>query len=201
MMRFAIIFLTAISLLIAPVAFHPAPVEAQRFAECDVCGYCQGMAREPGAWKACAYCMYPGLPKNDATRRVTVNASENRTLKVDEDPASVFYNVQATPAPGKYYTQLGCVSTQLGNFTERGAAGSLVNILLQTIFTTAGGIAFLYLIYGAYVVMTAKGDPGSLNRGKSIIYGAIIGVVFIMAVTLILNLIGNGILRIPGFGV
>lgn len=175
------------------LVFVGQPVFAQRFAQCDVCGYCQGMAKPPGSWKDCQKCMYEGLG--------TVEAISNKSLQVVDNPASPYYNVQVTPRPGRYYTQVGCISTDLGSFSTLGAAGSVVGAVMRIIFQITGGIAFLYLLYGAYVVMTAKGEPTALNRGRSIIFGAIIGLIFVMLVTIILNLVGNGILRIPGFGV
>lgn len=136
--------------------------------------------------------MYDALGTNDAT--------QNKSLQVIDDPNSPYYNIQVTPRPGRYYTQLGCITTDLGSFTAQGASGSVVGTIMRVIFQITGGIAFLYLIYGAYVVITARGEPTALNRGRSIIFGAIIGLIFVMLITIILNLIGGGILRIPGFG-
>ena len=186
LLSFAIVFLFFIT-------FSVQPVQAQRFAQCDVCGYCQGMAKPPGSWKDCSKCMYDAIGGAEATT--------NKTLQVVDDPNSPYYNVQVTPRPGRYYTQVGCVQTDLGSFAAQGASGSVVGVVMRIIFQITGGIAFLYLIYGAYVVITARGEPTALNRGRSIIFGAIIGLIFVMLVTIILNLVGNGILRIPGFGV
>ncbi|MCX7996992.1 MAG: pilin [Patescibacteria group bacterium] len=181
----------------------PGKTDTKRYADCDVCGYCrirrQAVEGEPtpvqvpGNWRECVRCIYPSIPPD-------AEATDNLTLRVCNDPNSPYYNVAVTPKAGAYYTQLGCILTDYRDFTRRGAAGNVVNILLRNIFTIAGGVAFLYLIFGAYVIMTAKGDPMALNRGRSIVYGAIVGLLFILLVTVILNFIGGGILRIPGFG-
>ena len=174
-----------------------------RFAECDLCGYCKTARTAqpgeptpvlvPGNWNECRQCLYPGT---------TGPATSNQTLRIDGNPNSSTYNAQVTPRPGRYFTQLGCISTSMNinDFSERGAAGNVVTLLLGVIFRIVGGIAFLYLIYGAYVIITAKGIPERLNQGKSIVFGAIVGLIFTFLITMILNLIGNGILRIPGFG-
>lgn len=185
--------LSSVTIIFTLIILFIQPVHAQRYAQCDVCGYCQGN-KAPGSWQDCRKCMYEDLGTG------TVDPATNKTLQVGDDPNTPAYNLQVTPKPGRYYTQIGCIRTDLSNFASQGASGNVVAYILRIIFQISGGIAFLYLIYGAYVVMTARGEPTALNRGRSIIFGAIIGLIFVMLVTLILNLIGNGILRIPGFG-
>lgn len=181
----------------------PGNTDTGRYADCDVCGYCRiprkgepdgpTPVQVPGNWRECVRCMYPDIDPN-------AQASQNLTLRICNDPNSPYFNLKITPKPGAYYTQLGCILTNYRDFTRRGAAGNVVNILLRNILTVSGGIAFLYLIFGAYVIMMAKGDPMQLNRGRSIVLGAIVGLLFIILLTVILNIIGGGILRIPGFG-
>jgi len=98
------------------------------------------------------------------------------------------------------YTMIGCIKTNLNDFTQEGAASSVVQKLLDFLFSIAGGIAFLYLLYGSYLVMTSKADPTKLQQGKRVILGAIIGVVFAVGAVFIINLLASGILKIPGFG-
>ena len=195
---FAFTFALILSfVLISPAT--AAETQAQRYAECDLCGYCQIQETPPGNWRSCASCLYPGIPQ-------TADASDKRTLEIkDDDPASEFYNQQVTPAPGKYFTAIGCIDTSLGvgedgSFQSREGQGSVVNQVLIVINNIAGALAFVYLIYGAFVIMTAKGDPLRLSQGRSVIFSAIAGIIFLFCLGLILNLIGNGILRIPGFG-
>lgn len=193
----------------------PSPVQAQAFvncatercADCDVCGYCRiprspakpgqpTPVQVPGNWLQCQQCLYPKLPNISSS---VMNAKWNLTLRIDNNPSSPTYNLQVTPIPGRYYTQLGCISTDLGDFSNRETQGSVVNFVLRAIFNVSGGIAFLYLIYGAYVIMTGRGDPMRLNQGRSIIFGAVFGLIFVVLSTLILNLVVGDILKIPGF--
>lgn len=94
---------------------------------------------------------------------------------------------------------IGCIKTDLG-FTEQEAASSVTQTLLNIIFGIVGGVAFLYLIYGSFIILTSQSNPERLNYGKRLVFGAIIGVVFTLASVFIVNFIASGILRIPGFG-
>ncbi len=96
---------------------------------------------------------------------------------------------------------IGCLRTNLaGGFTERGAAAGVVQTLLNLIFSAVGGIAFLYLLYGAFLVLTSQADPERLNQGKRVVYGAVIGLIFTITSVFLINFIASGVLKIPGFG-
>lgn len=179
----------------------------ERCGDCDVCGYCRiprtaaagrpTPVQVPGNWQQCRQCLYPDFPGVGAT--ANMDPRSNATLKIDNDISSPHYNVQITPKLGRYYTQVGCILTDVGDFTDAKNQGNAINFILRGIFNITGGLAFLYLIYGAYVIMTARGDPIRLNEGRSIIFGAIFGLIFVLLSTFILNLVANGILKIPGF--
>lgn len=94
---------------------------------------------------------------------------------------------------------IGCINTSLDSFTNPLAAGSVTQKLLNIVFSIAGGIAFLYLLYGSFLVLTSQSDPEKLNQGKRVIYGAIIGVIFAFSAVFIVNMIASNVLKIPGF--
>jgi len=153
-------------------------------ATCDLCGYCQD-SRVPGNWEKCRNCIYPDLGG--------VGAETNSSLTiVDNNPI--------TPKPGRMFTMFGCINTKMDSFESDGAAASVVQVLLNVIFSVAGGIAFLYIIYGSFIIISSQANPERLNYGKRIILGAIIGVIFCVSAVFIVNLIAGGILKIPGFG-
>jgi len=112
------------------------------------------------------------------------------------DPAS---NTGPTPYPGRQYTVIGCIKTDLASFSQQGAAAGVVQTLLNIIFGIIGGLAFLYLIYGSFVVLTSQAEPERLNYGKRLIIGAVVGAVFSLLSVFIVNFLASGILRIPGF--
>jgi hypothetical protein len=109
-------------------------------------------------------------------------------------------NLAPSPAPGKQYTFLGCLGGGNGGFTSEGAAGGVVQSLLNIVFSVSGGIAFLYLIYGAFIITTSQSSPEKLNYGKRVAYGAIAGLIFVLGSVFIVKFIASGVLKIPGFG-
>ena len=160
------------------------PTVGPGYATCDKCGYCPPNPA-PQSWSACQQCLYPNAPSDPTS---------NATLLIGPS------GYPPTPELGRAYTFLGCLGGGSGGFTQQGAAGGVVQSLLNIIFSTAGGIAFLYLIYGSFIVATSQANPERLNYGKRVAYGAVIGLLFTIGSVFIVNLIANGILKIPGFG-
>jgi len=101
---------------------------------------------------------------------------------------------------GRQFTMLGCITSgSTVGFTDKSGAPSFVQAMLNVLFTFAGGLAFLYLMYGGFIILTSQADPERLNYGRRLIYGSIIGLIFTFGSVFIVNLIGSGILKIPGF--
>ena len=115
-------------------------------------------------------------------------------IKVDEET-----NLPIAPVQGRQYTFLGCLGRNSGGFTNQGAAGGVVQSLLNIIFSISGGIAFLYLLYGSFVIATSQANPEKLNYGKRVVYGAIAGLIFTIGSVFIVKFIASGVLKIPGF--
>jgi hypothetical protein len=155
-----------------------------RYAACDLCGYCPpGPA--PQSWSACQKCLYPNLSSDPSTKE---------TLVVNPDT-----NLPPATAPGKQYTFLGCLGGS-NSFNQEGSAGGVVQSLLNIIFSLSGGIAFLYLLYGSFIIATSQANPEKLNYGKRVVYGAIVGLIFVIGSVFIVKFIASGVLKIPGFG-
>lgn len=202
-------FVSAAGSVMAAPAANPT-----RYATCDACGFCPIVANitpvptcavdtrpidlggnpVPGNWGACAKCLYPGFygPNSSPT------PGDCKTVQiVGSAPPTVF--------PGNQYTMLGCLTTASGDLfqggTAAGGAGNFAQAILNLlIFRIVGGIAFLYLMYGAFIMMTSQADPEKLNYGRRVIIGAVAGLIFALGSVFIVNLIGKGILKIPGFG-
>ena len=159
------------------------PVFGQdRYATCDQCGYCMD-STVPTNWENCRTCLYESA---------STDPTSNETLKIDDE------NIPVTPMPGRWYVLGTCVKTA-GGFQQEGAASSLVQVLLNLIFKTAGGIAFIYFIYGSFIVLTSQSEPEKINHGKRIITGAIVGLVIALGSVFLVNLLASGFLKIPGF--
>jgi len=180
-----LVFLLSTNILSSVLAQTPTVAPGgPRYAACDLCGYCPPNPA-PQSWPACQKCLYPEINPDPAVMD---------SLKVDEET-----NLPPTPFPGRQYTFLGCLGGE-GGFTEQGAAGSVVQSLLNIVFSMIGGIAFLYLLYGAFVIATSQAHPERLNYGKRVVYGAIAGLIFTLGSVFIVKFIASGILKIPGFG-
>jgi hypothetical protein len=191
-MKWLLILISVFLLVFNALPVFSVDCTTSRCATCDLCGYCWQLTPVPPAknppsnWESCRNCLYPQL--------TGMPVESNSTLSVDND------NNAITPYPGNWYTAVGCISAG-GSFTEQGAAGNVIQIILsRLIFSTIGGIAFLYLIYGAFLLITSQNSPEKLNQGKRVLYGALIGIIFSLGSLFLVNLIATGILKIPGFG-
>lgn len=162
-----------------------------RYASCDLCGLCQanGVAQTPPSnWETCRQCLYPSAAPQ-------INSLD--TLKVE--PTT---NLPPTPYEGHQYTMIGCIRTDLQLIAQpgqQGSAASVVQIILNILFGVIGAIAFLYLLYGSFVILTSRADVERLNYGKRLVMGSVIGVVFTLLSTFVVNFLATGILKIPGF--
>ena len=94
---------------------------------------------------------------------------------------------------GYIWTAVGCISTDpvfLINETFLGVLGLGI----------AGGVAFLYFLYGAFLILTSMGNPEQINQGKEIMVSSISGLLLILFSVFILRVVGVDILRIPDLG-
>lgn len=160
-----------------------------RYSACDLCGFCQKNGAPqptPQRWEQCRLCLYPDTVPHPATDMLT--------LKIDGSDTQ-----GPTPKPGRMYTFLGCIGTNLVSFSDSGAAASPVQAILNVIFSVAGGLSLLFILYGAYVILTSRGEARRLRYGKQILLGAVAGLAFTLASVFVVNMIASGVLKIPGF--
>jgi hypothetical protein len=192
-----------LSLLLLSVIRTPSFAASKRYITCDACGLCPKIVNGttssctvdfvPGDWKRCVKCLYPTLfpPASNP------NAAACNSLLINENTGTVKFPVTS----GRQFTMLGCITSgsSIAGFADKSGAPSFVQALLNVLFTFAGGLAFIYLMYGGFIIMTSQADPERLNYGRRLIYGSIIGLIFTFGSVFIVNLVGSGILRIPGF--
>ncbi len=88
-------------------------------------------------------------------------------------------------------TDLGCIPNDPVGFVAK-----FYGIGLGLI----GGVAVLFIIYGGYIILSSQGNPQSLNRGKSYIMYAIIGLLLAIFGFVFIQVIAVNVLKIPGFG-
>lgn len=92
--------------------------------------------------------------------------------------------------PDEFKTPIGTISTD--------PAGFATDILSLGI-GIAGGIAFILMIFGAYRLMFAGGNPDAMQQGREIITAAVAGLIVVVFAIFILRLIGFTILGLGSF--
>ena len=85
---------------------------------------------------------------------------------------------------------IGCIPTDPIGFVAK-----FYSIGLSLI----GGVAVLFIIYGGYTLLTSQGNPVQINKGKSYILYAIIGLLLAIFGYVFVEVIAVDILKIPGF--
>ena len=198
--------LSVVFILFLVLFFAPSPSAADNFVTCDACGYCPVIVNGatascspdptacpvPGNLTSCVRCLYPSLyPTNTLP-------DPNLCDTVRIIPTTL---LPPTPFMGRQYTMIGCLTSTGGfqNDKNTGASSFVQALFDLLVFRVTGGIAFLYLMYGAFLVLTSQGEVERLSQGKRVIVGAVIGLVFTLGSVFIVNLIGSGVLRLPGF--
>lgn len=120
-----------------------------------------------------------------------------RNGKTNVVPSDVC-NKREKPKEGEKLGRCLEVNTGLGipiATTPDGFIKSIFGIILGL----AGGVAILLTIVSGYRLMTSQGNPEKVQGAKETLTSAIIGLVFIIFSFAILQIIGEQILRIPGF--
>lgn len=95
-----------------------------------------------------------------------------------------------TPGVGGIMTAIGCIPTEPTAF---------ITGTLRVVSLTAGGIAFLLMIFGAIKMISSSGNPEPLKQGQEQFNSAIIGLLIILFSVFLLQILGFSILQIPGF--
>lgn len=101
-------------------------------------------------------------------------------------------NCMSTPPYGGIWTAIGCLPIDLGLLFR--------DYIFVYGMGIAGGIAFLYFLYGAFIILTSMGNPERIEEGKQIIVSALSGIFLIIFSVFLIGIIGVDILQLPGFG-
>lgn len=94
------------------------------------------------------------------------------------------------PNPG-IATAIGCIHTNPVEFTKD---------LMKFVIGISGGLAFLMMLLGAFQILSSADNPDTLRAGRERLINAVIGLLIVIFAILLLQIIGVGILDIPGFG-
>lgn len=109
----------------------------------------------------------------------------------DENMRKLWGSCDACIHNGEIWSAIGCVPTDFSKIISKYIFGTGVGI--------AGGIAFLYFIYGSFLILTSSGNPEKIEEARQIITSAISGLLLIIFSVFLLHVIGVDILKLPGF--
>jgi hypothetical protein len=93
------------------------------------------------------------------------------------------------------YTAIGCVPV-LSDSTGT----AFISFVLRWAVGIGGGIAFLLILYGGFMVMTSTGNPERLKAGQELLTSAISGLLLLIFSVIVLKFIGIDILGLGAFG-
>jgi hypothetical protein len=101
------------------------------------------------------------------------------------DPKSVV----GCKEPAGIWTAVGCLPRDYSK---------IVSFLFSIGVGIAGGIAFLFFLFGAFMILTSAGNAEQIEEGKQTIISALSGLLLIIFSIFLLTVIGVDILHIPG---
>jgi len=150
-------------------------------ADCLLCTQLGSNQCGPSQCRACPFCPTPAYSLPDIVQICDQLTTEN-------DLKGKCWNCMNQ---GKVWTAIGCISTEPTVFIK------------DYIFTIgvafAGAIAFLFFLYGTFLILTSAGNPERIEQGKQIIVSALSGLLLIIFSIFFLRIIGVDILQLPGF--
>lgn len=109
--------------------------------------------------------------------------------------AAILCTPQGGSANSGIESAIGCIPV-LG--TDNGTA--FMGWVLGWAVGIGGGIAFLLIVYGGFMVMTSTGNPERLKAGQELLTSAISGLVLLIFSVFVLKFIGIDILGLGAFG-
>ena len=135
----------------------------------------------------------------DPATHLCVPGSKPGTVTSPGAPSPSSSPVLCTPTGGT--TDSG-VSTAIGCVPILGSNGQtdFLSFVLKWAVGVGGGIAFLLILYGGFMVMTSAGNPERLKAGQELLTSAISGLILLIFSVFILRFIGIDILGLNAFG-
>lgn len=79
---------------------------------------------------------------------------------------------------------------EVGLDPQLNTLGGIINKVIPILFTLAGLILLLYLLWGGFSLMLSKGDPKAMETAKGKITNAVIGFVIIFVAFWLVQLLG-----------
>ncbi len=208
-----LVFLLSCVALFAPGA-HSA---GERYGICDPCGLCKNtelslagpvsIYQRPTNWDSCFKCLYSDIaaapPENCPVDKIEVRTL-NGTPVLDQNCKTLMVSDQNEflnkPKQGRFYSDIGCISTGLDSFINPNASVDFVKKLLDLVISITGAVGLIFFVKGAVQLLSSRGNPESILAGKETLRNTLIGVLFSLFALFIFRFIAEQTLRIPGLG-
>ena len=88
------------------------------------------------------------------------------------------------------------IDTAIGCISVLDSQNAFMGDVLKWAVGVGGGIAFLLILYAAFIIMTSQGNPERLKAGQELLTSAISGLILLIFSIFVLNFIGVDILGI-----
>ncbi len=92
----------------------------------------------------------------------------------------------------------GCTSVATAFGDLKTDSVGFITTTFGVLFALVGGIGLLLFMRASYRIMTSQGKPEALQQGREEVIAVIVGLLFIIFSSVLLEVIGVDILRIPG---
>ncbi|MCL4208853.1 hypothetical protein KJZ63_04485 [Patescibacteria group bacterium] len=89
------------------------------------------------------------------------------------------------------WTAVGCIDNKPTNIIS-----TIVNVFIGLV----GGVSLLRILAASVIFVTSQGDVKKVTEAKEMISSSVVGIIVVIFSVTILQFIGSGILKIPGFG-
>lgn len=178
----------------------PTPINGVFCSDSDKCDnrICQDDPAKSYKCSTCSFCEQKGLIPSVAIPNLKPLCEQLATQFQQKCKECVNSPDRKDNPPGDptgqggIWSAIGCLPTDFSK---------LIN---KYVFTTgvgiAGSIAFLYFIYGAFMILTSSGNAEKMEEAKQIITSSLAGLLLIIFSIFLLKVIGVDILQLPGFG-
>lgn len=101
-----------------------------------------------------------------------VNATKDKKTQLNQNRTTTSPKINPLDRLQKAARQAG-FKEKASSITE------IVGNIIQKILQLVGVIAFIFVIYGGFLWMTAQGETSKIDKAKKILYDAILGLIII----------------------
>ncbi|MFA5188223.1 MAG: pilin [Patescibacteria group bacterium] len=83
----------------------------------------------------------------------------------------------------------------VGNLTGAAGVATLIGRIIRAFLGIIGAVALLMFVYGGFLMLTSAGKSDAINKGKTVLVWAVIGIAVILGSYILTNFILTGITR------